>query len=372
MNKNIIFKEKQNLLNLLNYKLFTMKNRLYLQHIDKLISKKEFLKELNNKNIKIDFLDNSISSYYQNEIFKIYDKGIVKFLHYQNLITFNFQTKKVKTEIMGVININIKNQQCYELIRTLLKLQKKFLFSNIKQDLKYFSHKEILESHKKSYTTALISSNISTISHNSFYRDKHNNVFKLNFLIPKKHFIVYIHIKYLLNNYTYLTDKKLSFYLEKEFNICISHNKICAIRKRYLIPSLAHRDKNIYLEYESKYSQEYLLTLQNIANFKDINAVYELRGLLKHRYQYRYSNTVYIGSTNNLQRRLTQYLNNLGHTKKIRDFVLDGNVYFRFIKSENYKDLEKDILEAFHTTCGNYPFLNSYRVLLSSMEATTH
>jgi len=358
MDKNLIFKEKQNLLNILNYKLFTLKNVAYLNYIDKLFSKKELFKE-----IKIDFLDEYIESNYENEIFKIFERGVIKFLHYQNLLQFKFQRKTLTSEMMGIVNANIKNKQSYELIRTVIKLQQKFIVSNIKQDLKYFSHKEILATHKELYSTALISSNISTISHNTFYRDRHNNILKLNFLIPKKHFIIYTHIKYLLNNYNNLTDKKLSYYLEKEFKIYSSQNRICAIRKRYFIPSLTHRDKDIYLEYESKFSNEEILTIQNITCLKGINAVYELRSSAEYRYQYKNTQTVYIGSTNNLYRRLTQYLNNLGHTQKIRDFILGGDIYFRFIKSEHYKDLEKDILEAFHTTYGNYPMLNRYRVL---------
>ena len=113
-----------------------MKNKKYLQLIDKLISIKD-------KNIKIDYLDNHdmVQSKYVNEIFTINTNGTITFLHYQNLIKFDFKKKDLSPKTRAILNINIKNQQCYELIQTIVKLQSKFIHSNNKQDLKYFSRK---------------------------------------------------------------------------------------------------------------------------------------------------------------------------------------------------------------------------------------
>ncbi len=186
---------------------------------------------------------------------------------------------------------------------------------------------------------------------------------KLNFLLPKRYSIIYIHIKYLLNKYENLTDAKLSFYLKNEFNIKATKSKIYEIRKRYFIPNKTNRTKNIYLEYEKNYTFSFNLNHDNIKKFKNITAVYELVGNEEYHYNYKSTRTVYVGSTNNLKRRLTQYLADFGHTDKIRNFISNNEVYFRFIQTENYRDLEKDILEAFYITCGNYPVLNSNRVL---------
>ena len=166
------------------------------------------------KNIKVNYLDTFTNSKYLNEIFTIDANGTINFLHHQNLIKFDFKKENLTSKNRIMLNINIKNQQCYELVQTIAKLQTKFIHSNNKQDLKYFSHKEVLHCHKKYYDTALVSSNISTISHNTFYRDKNNNIFKLSYLLPKRHFILYLKCKYILNeevnHNTYMTDKALS------------------------------------------------------------------------------------------------------------------------------------------------------------------
>ena len=237
------------------------------------------------------------------------------------------------------------------------------MLTNSKQDLKYFSHKDILEFHKKYYSTALISSNISTISHNTFYRDRNNNIFKLNFLIPKQYFIIYTKIKYILNIYPQLTDNQISYYLKSKFNINITANKVYTVRKRYLIPSSLNRTDKIYLQYEKYYSNMMELTRENLEEYKQVQSVYELISLNEYKYNYKGSRTVYIGSTNNLRKRLTEYIDNYGHTHKIRDFILKNKIYFRFVRSESYRDLEKDVLDAFYETYGNYPLLNRNRVL---------
>jgi len=348
-----------NILNLLNYKLFTLKNKQYLKYIDKIIS----LDEFKISNIKITYLDIFVSSKYTNEIFSINKKGNIHFLHHQNLMKFDFTKEDLTSKTRTILNINIKNQQCYELIQTIIHLQSKFIHSNNKQDLKYFSHKEILHTHKKYYKTSLVSSNISTISHNTFYRDKNNNILKLSYLLPKQHFIIYIKCRYILNLHINMTDIQLSRYLKEKFDINSTKIKIFEIRKRYFIPSKKNRFQNIYLEYEKNYSISYALSYENLKPFRFIFGVYELLICEPYLYNYKNSSTVYIGSTNNIQRRLISYLSGFAHSLKIREFIKHKDIYFRVIKSDSYRELEKDILDAFHKTCGEYPVLNQNRIL---------
>jgi hypothetical protein len=96
------------------------------------------------------------------------------------------------------------------LIQTIVQLQKDFILSNNKQDLKYISHKQILAYHKQKFNIPLVSSNISTISHNTFYKDINNRKFRLDYLIPKRHYILYLKCRYLLNQDINLTDKSIS------------------------------------------------------------------------------------------------------------------------------------------------------------------
>jgi len=347
---------RPHLLNLLNYQLFKMKNKKYLQTVDKLIS-------IKNQNIKINYLDKFIQSKYANEIFKINQDNSISFLHHQNLINFEFDKKDLTPPMRLILNINIKNQQCYELIQTIVKLQYKFIQSNSCQDLKYISHKEILSYHKKYFSTSLVASNISTISHNTFYRDKNNNVFKLSYLIPKQHFIIYLKCRYIINQNTNISDVKLSFYLQNIYNIKATKSQIYTIRKRYFIPNKKNRTQNIYLEYEKNYTLIYSLTYENLKRFKTISCVYELLTYNFYQYSYKNSKTFYIGSTNDTQKRLTSYINGYAHTQRLNDFIKINHILFRIIASENYKDLERDILKAFFLSFGEYPLMNVNRIL---------
>ena len=333
------------LLNLINYQLFILSNTKYLKFIDKITSKSKVL-----------YLDKFENYNYTNEIFRIDELGKVIFYHHQNLIQFLDITHK------SMININIKNLQSYTLIKTIIALQKDFLISNNIQDLKYFSHKDILSYHKECYDIKLVASNISTISHNTFYKDKLNNIYKLNYLVPKRHYILYIKIRYILNHHIDFTDKQLCNILDKKFNINIPSKVVYKIRKQYFIPNKKYRKLSIYKIYERNYDIQCHLNYENIKQ-RYLCVVYELLSLKLHQYSFDTSFTVYIGSTNNLYKRLASYISGYAHSKKLRYFLLNEMVYFRFIEAINYKDLEKDILEAFYNSFGEYPLLNCNRVL---------
>jgi len=288
---------------------------------------------------------------------------MIHFLHHQNLIKFDFRKEDLTAKNRIMLNVNIKNQQCYELIMTIVKLQFKFINSNNKQDLEYFSQKDILKCYKMCYDTAIVASNISTISHNTFYRDRDNNIFKLTYLLPKQHFILYVKCRYILSYNINMTDKELSVYLKNKYDLDTTKSRIYKVRKRYFIPNKKYREQNIYCDYEKNYSISYILSSNNLKKFRNISGIYEL--LIEEKYQYNYQNstTVYIGSTNNIKRRLTQYASGFAHSLKIREFINNRNIYFRIIKTNTYKELEKDILDAFNISYGEYPILNTYRIL---------
>ena len=355
--------KRPNLLNTLNYKLFILDNKKYINFIDKIMKKHDFLEQKQQNIIKVTYLDTAIKCKYTHEMFRINKNATIDFLNYQNLIKFDFNKKKLTPQIRIILNINIKNQQCYELIQIIVKLQSKFIASHNKQDLIYISHKEILKYHKRHFNTALISSNISTISHNTFYKNRYNQTFKLTYLLPKKHFILYIQCRYLLTQNQNMSDKELSDYLTNNRLLSPSKSQIFQMRKRYLIPNSKNRSDNIYLSYDKNYSKIYKLKYENIKEFSNISGVYELLNSKKIDYHYHTTHTIYIGSTNDIKRRLTSYISGFGHTELIRQYLKKNTIYFRFIITENYRNLERDILKAFFTTYGEYPKLNTYRVL---------
>ena len=81
------------------------------------------------------------------------------------------------------------------------------------------------------------------------------------------------------------------------------------------------------------------------------------------KYSYKDTTTFYIDSTNNIKIRLSTYLNGYAHTIKPKEYLQNHKIYFRFIKTINYKELEKDILNGFCSSFGEYPLMNFNRVL---------
>ncbi len=333
-----------NILNKINYTLFKLTNKRYLKLINKLIFNDTFKKLVNNNTIKIYYLEKIDNKIIQNDIFKI-SNGKIIFLHKLNLIQFKFNKTSLPNHLRYLININIKNLHTYTLIKSLEVLQQDFLYSNNILKLKYISHKDILSYYHQTYNISFVSSNISTII---------NNTTSLKTLLPKKHCVLYNHIQTIINIDNTASDLQIKNYLKDIFNINTNIKNIFNIRKRYNIPSRYNRTKNIYIQYSKNFSQLYELTYHNIINLKNIKCVYELVN---------FNTTVYIGSTKDLKRRLTQYINGLGHTQKIKEFIKSQTVSFRYISTLHYKILEKDIFNAFYNQFNKYPILNCNRIL---------
>ncbi len=284
--------------------------------------------------------EKKIEIYYLEDL----NKKVVSF-NKLNYIQFKFQKGSLSKDLKYLINFNIKNLQTYTLIKSIINLQKEYLYSNNILHLKYISQKEILNYHNKQFDIALISSNISTII---------NNTINLKEFVPKKYNVLYYHIKDILKDNINLTDKQIVKILQSKFNIIVNDKTIFRVRHRYQIPNKTNRKLNPYLKHQANYSKSHTLTFENIINLKNIKCVYELINN---------NTTVYIGSTKDLKRRMTQYISNLGHTEKLREFIQTHSMYFRYIENLDYKNLEKSVMEAFKFSYGEYPILNCYRVL---------
>lgn len=190
---------RNNLLNIFNYKLYKYTNRSFIRFVENVLDN-----DLDKSDVKIVYLNRYSGSRQLNEVFTVQNNGEIKFLHKQNLIKFIYSNK---CQINSLININIKNQKTYEVIRVIEILQKKFLRSNDLKDLKKIKHDDILRLHKILFNSFLSKPIISLILNNTNYRDRDNSVFKLSYLTPKNHFINYIKIKLILSKYPYSTDK---------------------------------------------------------------------------------------------------------------------------------------------------------------------
>jgi hypothetical protein len=261
--------------------------------------------------------------------------------------------------INTLLNISIKNQKTYEVIKVIESLQNEFFITNDIKGLIYISHEDILSLHKKIYNTYLSKPIISHILNNTYYRNCENKTFALSYLTPRKNFIFYIKIKFILNEFPYASDKVLKDELTNIFDLNISVVQIAQIRKKYFIRKKSERKKpRPYIRFNDYFSSKIFLTKINIKKLQNKQGVYELRIIKKVEYEYSSSHIVYIGSSKNVCKRLTEYLNNRAHTEIMRVFFKNNNIIFRYIETKNYIELEKTLLNEFHENNGSLPLLN--------------
>lgn len=349
-------------LNIFNYRLFNKGNRSYIREVKKILQNRYFFEDF----VNIYHLEDPYNVKNQSNkqyLFKINQKNEAVFYHHQNLIQFQYDPKRLPKKLYGLININIKNLFTYQVIQTILKLQSRYIKTNNMQDLVYIPHKKIIEYVDHNYHTTIYSTTISNVCKTVLFKTKKNDSFHIKFLLPPKHFIYYQKIKYCLNYDLYLSDIQLSNDIELLFKIKLSPQVIYNTRKRYLIPAKEKRDRCIYCTYEQFFSKTLQLTSENIKHLEKMQGVYELLSEESIQYDYSYSNTIYIGSSQDIRKRMRSYLFGDGHTQKIQSYLQKHTISFRFIQSTEHKILEKDIFNAFKALYGNSPLLNTNRVL---------
>jgi hypothetical protein len=201
---------------------------------------------------------------------------------------------------------------------------------------------------------------LSKILNNTHFNIK-NKIFKLSDLIPTKTFLKSLYIRDIINNYPNInSDKMISLKLKDNFNIDISRRNVNHIRNKFLI--FYKRRKSFS---RNNFSQYYLLSKKNIQliEYKQ-KGIYEFISERMYDYPYIKSKIVYIGSSNNLRKRLFNYTNNTLHNKDLKIFFENENtLYFRFIKTSFYKKYEKFLINSFIEDSGSLPLLNKQKIL---------
>lgn len=107
------------LLNIFNYKLYKYTNKTYIKFVNNLIADNN----LEEVDIKATYLDNYNQKDFYNEIFLITQTGEISFFHKENLVNFVYPER---CKINYLLNVNIKNQKTYEVIKVIESLQKDF------------------------------------------------------------------------------------------------------------------------------------------------------------------------------------------------------------------------------------------------------
>ncbi len=352
---------------LLINKLYNMSFKNYFNHLKKNILCTEwFKKACKEKKITIRYL---LKNYFSNEIknsYLKYKKDTVYFFKLF-LLKFEYKEKLENDNHLKLLNVNIKNETIFNVVSLLFSLQKQFLNTNYYQDINIFDRKTFIVKYYEKYNSYIDLSILSKILNNVLYLCG-NNIYKLTYLIPPKRFLYSLYIKELINSDISLLkgDSQLSEILFEKYGIKISRRTVCDIRNKFLIPKIQKKKSfNFYLYHENFYCDKKKLDKLNISHLENnVKGIYELSSNKINKYPFSKNSILYIGSSKNIKKRLWTYTSEYAHTEQIRNFLeKNEDVYFRIIKTLDYKEFEMHFINAFIDMNGELPKLNKQRVL---------
>lgn len=337
----------------------------YLNHIKNILNQNWFKKACKEKKIKIIYLSKDI--FFDNQK-NCYLRFIRNKLYFYKYFLLKFEYVELENNNhLKLLNINMKNETVFKVSTLIFSIQKTFLETKHYQDINLITRKEFIEEYINKYNTYLDVSILSKILNNVDYSYK-NSKFKLNSLILKKNFIYSLYIKDLLNSGSYQVnnDQQISQILLQFFDIKLSRRNVCSIRNKYLIfRAQKRKDFNFYFHNEKFYDEKRELNKYNISLLeKNTSGIYELSTNTLKKYYFSKNSIIYIGSSKNIKKRLATYTLETAHSEDIKIFLQTKEIiYFRIIKTHNYKEFEMQLINSFMDINGELPKLNKQRIL---------
>ena len=362
----LVFRMKKMSFYILNNNLYKLNDKKYLTYLKtNILNQDWFKKACKEKKIRITYLSKKISTdtfknvstEYKRNSFYFYKLFLLKF-SYDELENNNH---------LKLLNINIRNETVFKVITFLESFQKLFLKTNYYQNINRIDRKTFVSEYSKKFNSYLNIPILGKILNNIEYISK-TYIYKLVYLMPKKTFLYSLFIKDIINSNlcSPKSDSNISEILFVKYNIKISRRVVCDIRNKYLIPKIQRRKIfNFYLYNEKLYDKKRILNKHNISILENnLEGIYELSSNKIKKYYHSKNNILYIGSSKSIKKRLSTYTSSTAHSKNIRSFMKkEKEIYFRIIKSKNYKELEMQFINAFIDINGELPKLNKQRVL---------
>ncbi|WP_419770040.1 MAG: GIY-YIG nuclease family protein [Candidatus Marinarcus sp.] len=350
--------------------LYEMSYNNYLNHLKKnIFSKNWFKKACKEKKIRVKYLSRNILKNDSKKNYLLSEEGIA---YFSKFFVLKFYYEPLEDENhLKLLNINIRNETLIKTITLLFSMQKEFLRTNYYQDMLVLDRKTFILEYIKEYDSYLDASVLSKILNNITYISE-DKIFKLNHLIPTKGFLYSLYIKDIINDDTdkgtIQGDKDIADLLYKKYNIKLSRRTTCSIRNKYLIPKTYKRKDfnfNFFLLNDNYYESKKILNKKNLQYLKNnTQGVYELSSNKIEKYPFSSNNVIYIGSSQNIKKRLLTYTSQTAHTNTIKNFFKENEeIYFRIIRTTDYQNFEMLLLNSFIHVNGELPKLNKQRVL---------
>lgn len=362
----LIFRMSKIQFYIMNNNLYQLNYKNYLSYLKKnIFNQAWFKKACKEKKIKITYLSKNIVLNDSKNIFMKYEKNNFYFPK-QFLLKFTYLELEENNHLK-LLNINIRNETIFKVITLLCSLQKLFLKTNYYEHINRMDRKAFVNLYIERFNSYLDISILCKIFKNVEYLNN-NSRYKLDYLIPRKSFLYSLFIKAIVSSdsYSLKGDSHISEILLLKYDIKISRRRICYIRNKYLIPKMQKKKIfNFYLFNEKRYDNKRLLNKYNISILENnTEGIYELSSNKMKKYSYSQNNTIYIGSSKNIKKRLSTYTHKTAHTKHIRNFFeKKEKIFFRIIRTINYKEFEMNFINAFIDIHGELPKLNKQRIL---------
>lgn len=251
--------------------------------------------------------------------------------------------------------INTRNTFSMHILKCLLHCQRSYWLSGKEVDLQPLTLKRFLALHPLQY---LDNSRLSRLLPQLVVLTPHGELVGLKTLfVSSKRVYAYCIRELIHTSQVPLKDKDIQFLLAQE-GIDLSLRTICNCRKLLNIPHYKGR-ASCYYGRDVAFSDYVSLSEKKINGILAEPGVYELSIPAKLEYERDKSNVVYIGSSQDLRKRIATYSGNGVKNRILSDFLRKHEVFVRFSPTDQHRSLEKELLKNFKDNYGELPKCNS-------------
>jgi len=271
--------------------------------------------------------------------------------------TFPVNQNTDEKTICSIKWINTRNKFSLHILRSLLHYQREYWISGKETDLKPLTCRRFLSFYPlENLDPSRLSRLVSTLL---VITPQNQNISLRSLFISKKHY-AYIIKEIIDSSEGVLKDKDIQHVMEQR-GIHLSIRTICSCRKLLNIPNYKRRAGQYYGK-GVVFSDYIMLIEKKYYRFPAEPGVYELSVSCRIDYHKNKSDVVYIGSSQNLRKRIANYSGN-----KLKNNYLNGimnrmngcNISVRFCINKNYHLLERELLKNFRNNYGMLPMANN-------------
>lgn len=250
--------------------------------------------------------------------------------------------------------INTRNELSKHILCSLIDYQSSFWRSGKETDLKPLTLKEFLKLYPFQF---LDQSRLSRLLPTLLVETPRGKVVCLRELLPSRKKCYAYRIQEIINQHdALLKDSDVKKYLDSQ-GVHLSLRSICDYRKLLNIPNYKYRIFHYYGK-NIRFSDYIKLSKGQFNRIPAEPGVYELSITKKVGYVKNYSEVLYIGSSKNIRKRLLNYLSAKTKNIRLKVFVNGSDLFVRYILTDNYVHVEKDLLKHFKITYGELPKAN--------------